>query len=76
MNHVGMDLHKKTIVLRVMNQDRKVLHRKTFACCQAEAIREFFAGFGPFRAPDGPVFVDETPTSLLRIESHGRFRTS
>jgi transposase len=50
VNYVGIDLHKKTIVLCVMNQDRKVTHRKTFACCEAEAIREFFAGLGTFRA--------------------------
>ncbi len=50
MNYVGIDLHKKTIVLCVMNQDRKVIGRKTFACGQAEAVREFFAGLGPFRA--------------------------
>jgi transposase len=50
VNYVGIDLHKKTIVLCVMNQDRKVTGRKTFACCQAEAVREFFAGLGPFRA--------------------------
>lgn len=42
MNYVGIDLHKKTIVLCVMNQDRKVIHRKTFACCQTEAILDFF----------------------------------
>ena len=50
MNYVGIDLHKKTIVLCVMDQDRKVLHRKTFACCQTEAILEFFRGLGTFRA--------------------------
>src|SRR5690242_1278936 len=32
-----------------MNQDRKVTHRRTFACCEAEAIRAFFAGLGTFR---------------------------
>lgn len=50
MNYVGIDLHKNSIVLCVMNQDRKVLHRKTFACCQAEAILAFFRDLGPFRA--------------------------
>jgi transposase len=50
MNYVGIDLHKKTIVLCVMNQDRKVIHRQTFACCQIEQIRAFFVGLGPFRA--------------------------
>ena len=50
MNYVGIDLHKKTIVLCVMDQDRKVTGRRTFACCQAEAIRDFFRGLRPFRA--------------------------
>src|SRR5437660_6164646 len=50
MNYVGIDLHKNTIVLCVMNQDLKVLTRRTLACCEPEAIREFFAGLGPFRA--------------------------
>ena len=43
MNYVGIDLHKKTIVLCVMNQDRKVTQRRTFACCEVEAIVAFFA---------------------------------
>ncbi len=50
MNYVGIDLHKNTIVLCVMNQDLKVLTRRTLACCEPEAIREYFAGLGPFRA--------------------------
>src|ERR1700735_633403 len=50
MNYVGIDLHKKTIVLCVMNQDRKVTHRRTFACCQAEEIAAFFRDLGPFQA--------------------------
>lgn len=49
MNYVGIDLHKKTIVTCVLNQDRKVLTRRTFACCQTAAIQEFFDGLRPFR---------------------------
>jgi transposase len=49
MNYVGVDLHKKTIVLCVMNQDLKVLHRKSFPCCQTEPVLEFFRGLGVFR---------------------------
>jgi transposase len=49
VNYVGIDLHKKTIVICVMNQDRKVIHRKTFACSEVAAIRAFFAGLGTFR---------------------------
>jgi transposase len=50
VNYVGIDLHKKTIVLCVMDQDRKILKRMTLACGATAAIREFFAGFAPFRA--------------------------
>ena len=49
MNYVGVDLHKKTIVLCVMNQDRKVGFRRTFDCCEVDAIHQFFAGLGPFQ---------------------------
>ena len=48
MNYVGCDLHKKTIVLCVMNQDRKILHRRTLACIDVEAILDFFRNLGPF----------------------------
>ena len=50
MNYVGIDLHKKTIVLCVMNQDRKVTHRRTFGCCETDAVLDFFRGLGVFRA--------------------------
>lgn len=50
MNYAGIDLHKQTIVLCVMNQDLKVLHRRTFACCDPEAIVAFFQQLGPFQA--------------------------
>jgi hypothetical protein len=49
VNYVGVDLHKKIIVLCVMNQDRKVTTRRTFACGQTAEIKAFFAGLGPFR---------------------------
>lgn len=50
MNYVGVDLHKKTIVLCVVNQDRKVAQRRTLACCETGAILDFFRGLGGFRA--------------------------
>ena len=50
MNYVGIDLHKKTIVLCVMNHDRKILCRRTLACCDPEAIAAVFRGLRPFRA--------------------------
>lgn len=50
MNFVGIDLHKKTISVCVVNQERTVLDRKRFYCCEPERIRAFFEGLGLFRA--------------------------
>jgi transposase len=50
VNHVGIDLHKKTIVLCVMDQHRTVLKRRTLPCCDTEAIRAFFRDLGRFCA--------------------------
>ena len=50
MNYVGIDLHKKTVVLCAMDQDLRVLRRRTFACSDPEAIGAFFAALGAFRA--------------------------
>jgi transposase len=50
VNYVGIDLHKKTIVICVMDQARKVLRRATLACQDVLAIDEFFRGLGAFRA--------------------------
>jgi transposase len=43
VNYVGIDLHKKTIVVCVLDQHLAVRLRRTFACCQADAIRDAFA---------------------------------
>jgi hypothetical protein len=50
MNYVGIDLHKKTIVLCVLDQDRRVVARRCFLCGDPEAILDFFRGLRPFRA--------------------------
>jgi transposase len=50
MKFVGIDLHKKTIVLCVVNQEKKVLQRTRFLCADVERIRGFFAGLGEFQA--------------------------
>src|SRR5262245_44437382 len=50
MFYVGIDLHKKTITLCIVNQQRQVLVRKTFLCCQPVKSGEFFAALGPFQA--------------------------
>ena len=50
MKFVGIDLHKQTISLCVVNQARTVLARKTFGCAGTRAIHQFFAELGPFQA--------------------------
>lgn len=50
MFYVGIDLHKKTISVCVVNQERKIMTRRTLACCEPEGIVKFFAELGPFQA--------------------------
>ena len=49
MNFIGVDLHKKSITVCVMDQNRKILARKKIACTQTEEIVEFFSRFRPFK---------------------------
>jgi transposase len=49
MNFIGVDLHKKSITVCVMDQNRKVLARKTLACTQTKEIVEFCRQFRPFK---------------------------
>jgi len=50
MNFVGIDLHKKTITLEALNQDRHVVKRPTLACSDPQSIRRCFEQFRPFQA--------------------------
>ncbi len=50
MNFVGIDLHKKTISLCVVNQEREVLERKRFYCSDTERIVGFFRAIEAFQA--------------------------
>src|SRR5260370_25914643 len=50
MNFVGIDLHKKTITVEALNQQRQRVKRATLACCDPEGIRRFFEALRPFRA--------------------------
>jgi transposase len=49
MKYVGIDLHKKTIVLCVVDKDRKVLNRKSFLCIDVAGIVAYFRQLGPFQ---------------------------
>jgi transposase len=50
MNFVGIDLHKKTITLCVVDKERTVLDRKRFYCSEPERIAGFFETLAPFQA--------------------------
>jgi len=50
MNYVGIDLHKKTISICVVNQAREVLDRKRFYCDEPKRIVAFFEALGLFQA--------------------------
>jgi transposase len=63
MNFIGVDLHKKSITLCVMNQSLKVLARTTLYCIQPDLIVEFFQQFRPFK-----VVVEATASYLWFVE--------
>lgn len=63
MNYVGADLHKKTITLCVMDQNRKVLGRKTLYCVDPDSIREYLRAFQPFE-----IVVEATASYLWFAE--------
>jgi transposase len=50
MNFVGVDLHKKTISVCVVNQERRVVDRKRLLCADVRGIVAFFEGLGAFEA--------------------------
>ena len=49
MHFIGVDLHKNSITVCVMNEERTVLARKTLYCCQPDQIVEFFRQWSPFK---------------------------
>jgi transposase len=63
MNYIGVDLHKKIITVCVMDQDRKVLARKTLYCDQPDQIVAFFRQFQPFK-----VVVEATANYLWLVD--------
>ena len=50
MRSVGIDLHKNSITVRVVDQDRTVLQTRRFACADITRIDAFFASLGEFEA--------------------------
>lgn len=65
MNFVGIDLHKKSISVGVVGQERKVLNRKRFACADPDRIVGFFKELGLFQAVMEAISSDEWLFKLL-----------
>jgi transposase len=49
MNFIGVDLHKKSITVCVVDQNRNVLARKTIFCKETNEIVDFFRKSRPFK---------------------------
>jgi transposase len=50
MKYVGIDLHKKTISIWVVNQERQKLDHKRLACSAPDMIVNYFRKLGKFQA--------------------------
>ena len=50
MNYVGIDLHKKTITICVVNQERQKVDQKRFLCAAPQSIVSYFQKLGAFQA--------------------------
>jgi transposase len=50
MKYVGIDLHKKTITLCVVDQARQKLEQKRFACSAPHLLVDYFRQLGEFQA--------------------------
>lgn len=48
MKFVGVDLHKKSLTLCVMNQAREVLQRARLSCAETERLCDLLRALGPF----------------------------
>ncbi|MBL8821855.1 MAG: hypothetical protein JNJ77_04645 [Planctomycetia bacterium] len=49
MKYVGIDLHKKTSVICIVNKERKVLQRHKFHNSDMARIAQFFRELGLFK---------------------------
>ena len=50
MNYVGIDLHKKTISICVVNQERQKIDYQRLACATPEIIVDYFRKLGKCQA--------------------------
>jgi transposase len=63
MNFVGADLHKKTITLCVMDQQRTILGRRTLDCAEPHRIPEYLEAFRPLE-----IVVEATASYLWFLD--------
>ena len=50
MKSVGIDLHKQTISICTVDQQRRIVDRRRLLCRQPDRIRAYFATLGEFQA--------------------------
>ncbi len=50
MNYIGIDLHKRIIVVCVMNDKREIQTHRTFSNAEVAEMKEFFTAQRPFEA--------------------------
>lgn len=50
MRYAGIDLHKRILVVCILNEKRQIVVRQKFACSDEDAIIAFFKKHRPFRA--------------------------
>ena len=62
MNYIGIDLHKKSISICVVDQFRQVVSRKRFSCRKVDEIESFFREFRPFQG-----VVEATASRVTRM---------
>ena len=50
MWHIGVDLHRRSVVLAAVHDDGRATEPKTFRCQDADGIQEHVRRLSPFRA--------------------------
>ncbi len=50
MNSVGIDLHKQSISICTVDQQRRIVDRRRFLCCESDRILAYFTELGEFQA--------------------------
>jgi transposase len=70
MNYAGIDLHKESITVCVMNQERKIVIEKKLICSEEERILKFFISLGEYEAVVEATSSYEWLVKLLEPSAH------